>query len=123
MNCKNCGYNMPSSSAFCPNCGLKIEDNKDISTEKNVQNEQKVTPVTTVVNNSIDESGAVGWGILGFFFPFVGLILFLVWLRERPKSSKAAGIGALIRVILNVFLFIIFFIIGFAISYSAGTYY
>ena len=49
--------------------------------------------------------------------------LFLVWLRERPKSSKAAGIGALIRVILNVFLFIIFFIIGFAISYSAGTYY
>ena len=49
-----------------------------------------------------EEKYDVLWGILGFVFPIIGLILFIVWKDEKPKSSKAAGIGALIKVILTV---------------------
>lgn len=51
-------------------------------------------------------------GLLGCCIPIVGLVLFLVWRDERPKSSKAAGIGALISVICIVSLYILLFIIG-----------
>lgn len=50
------------------------------------------------------DSGSIGWGILGFFFPIVGLILFLVWKNTKPKSAKVSGIGALIGFVFNIIL-------------------
>lgn len=57
-----------------------------------------------VVNTSTTEKegSKFGWGVLGFFFPLVGLILFLVWLKDKKKASKAAGIGALIGFIFSI---------------------
>ena len=45
------------------------------------------------------ETNTFWWGVLGYFFPIVGLILFIVWRTERPKASESAGIGALASVI------------------------
>jgi hypothetical protein len=56
------------------------------------------------------DSGSLGWGLLGCCIPIVGLILFLVWKDERPKSAKVAGIGALISVIITV-VFVVFSIV------------
>ena len=56
------------------------------------------------------EGSKFGWGVLGFFFPVVGLILFLVWLKNKKKASKAAGIGALIGFILSIILTVGFFV-------------
>lgn len=50
------------------------------------------------------DSGSFGWAVLGFFFPLVGLILFLVWKDSKPLSGKRAGIGALVGVISEVVL-------------------
>ena len=47
------------------------------------------------------DSGSVGWAILGFLIPVVGLILFLVWYHDKPKSAKMAGIGALANVVIT----------------------
>ena len=55
------------------------------------------------------EGSKFGWGVLGFFFPLVGLILFLVWLKDKKKAAKAAGIGALIGFILNVIVTVLAF--------------
>lgn len=52
--------------------------------------------------NAVRDSGSAGWGVLGFFIPIVGLILFLVWRKDKPKSAKVAGIGALIGFVLNL---------------------
>ena len=52
--------------------------------------------------NDDDSSSPLIWGLLGFFIPIVGLTLFLAWHRDRPKDSKAAGIGALIGFITSV---------------------
>jgi hypothetical protein len=68
----------------------------------------------------VNDSGSIGWGVLGFFIPLVGLILFLVWKDTKPKSAKAAGIGALISVGVGVLFYIIIAIIG-VVAFSANT--
>ena len=50
------------------------------------------------------KGSCIGWGILGFFLPLVGLILFLVWLKKNPKSAKSAGIGALVGLVVTILL-------------------
>lgn len=61
--------------------------------------------------NQPQDDGSVGWGILGFFIPLVGLILFLVWKNEKPKSAKAAGTGALISVCIYAALVVLWIIL------------
>lgn len=59
-----------------------------------------------------NEQASAGWGVLGFFFPVVGLILYLVWYDNHRKRAKVAGKGALIGVIAAVVLWVLTFLIG-----------
>ena len=52
--------------------------------------------------NATNDKGGFLWGLLGCCIPIVGLVLFLVWKDTKPKTAKAAGIGALVSVILIV---------------------
>lgn len=88
MYCRNCGNEIDDKAVVCPHCG-----------------------VATTPSDVID-SGGFGWGILGCCIPIAGLILFLVWKDSRPKTAKAAGIGALISAGLLVVMYIIIFLIG-----------
>ncbi|MFH5882192.1 MAG: hypothetical protein ACNA7U_05280 [Candidatus Izemoplasmataceae bacterium] len=63
-------------------------------------------------NQPTQNQGNFGFAILGFCIPIVGLVLFLVWNKERPADAKYAGMGALINVILGVVLFIFMVILG-----------
>lgn len=45
-----------------------------------------------------------GFAVLSFFFPLVGLILYLVWNDQYPLKAKSCGKGALIGVITEVAL-------------------
>ena len=87
--CKNCGAQVDDRTIICPFCGAN----------------QNTSPA--VVDN-----GGIGWGILGFCIPIVGLVLFLVWKDQKPKTAKAAGIGALIAVIVGVFWYVLAAVIG-----------
>ena len=42
----------------------------------------------------------------------MGLILFLVWKDTKPRTAKAAGIGALVCVIAYVLLYVIAAVAG-----------
>lgn len=83
--CKNCGATISDGATFCPNCGAS---------------QNTTTPAVT-------DNGGFGWGVLGCCIPIVGLVLFLVWKDTKPKTAKAAGIGALVSVIATVVLYII----------------
>ena len=87
--CKNCGAQIDDRTMTCPFCGAN----------------QNTSPA--VVDN-----GGIGWGILGFCIPIVGLVLFLVWKDQKPKTAKAAGIGALVAVILGILWYVLVAIIG-----------
>ena len=67
------------------------------------------------------DTGSFGWAVLGFFFPIVGLILFLVWKSEKPISAKQAGMGALASVISTVVLWILLIVFAVIVG-SAVTY-
>ena len=58
--------------------------------------------------NNEEKKGNFGWAVLGFFFPLIGLILFLVWKNNRKSDSKMAGMGALVSVILSIVFSVIF---------------
>lgn len=92
--CRKCGAPIDDHAASCPHCGEQ-------------QNPQNTQPV--VVDN-----GGFGWGLLGFCIPIVGLILFLVWKDTKPITAKAAGIGALVYVILIVVIYLLAFVFGIA---------
>ncbi len=65
-----------------------------------------------------------GFAALCFFFPIVGLILFIVWHDTLPLRAKSCGKGALAGVITYVCIVIICYIIIFAFScslYSAAA--
>jgi len=61
--------------------------------------------------NVAEDKGGFLWGLLGCCIPIVGLILFLVWKDSKPKTAKAAGIGALVSVCLAVVYYIIVFVV------------
>lgn len=119
MKCKNCNGTLRATSLFCPNCGAKVEKEEvkeeKINTEEKIKDEKKEeAPKTTTNNAPSNEESTIGWGILGFFIPLVGIILFFVWLNDKPKASKSAGLGALIRIVFTIliiiFIFVYFFI-------------
>ena len=89
--------------AYCKNCGKEIDDNAVVCL--NCGSSQQATP--QVVDN-----GGFGWGLLGCCIPIVGLILFLVWKDTKPKTAKAAGIGALVSVGISVAYYILMMVIG-----------
>ncbi len=65
-----------------------------------------------------DEGGFL-WGLLGFFVPVAGLILYLIWKDEKPRTAKAAGMGALVSLIAGIVFFIIYMIFVFLIAFAA----
>ena len=106
--CPYCGsYNERANANFCEHCGAPISNGN--VTYNNPNN----------YNNNLQEGSTIGWGILGFFVPLAGLVLFIAWHNDKPKSAKSAGIGALIRVILSI---IVFFIVFFFLIITEPNY-
>ena len=79
-------------ASVCPECGAP----QDIG--------QNTPPVA--------DNGGFLWGLLGCCIPIVGLVLFLVWKDTKPRTAKAAGIGALVCVIAYVLLYVLAAVAG-----------
>ena len=97
--CRNCGTPIPDEATVCAHCGA-------------AQNATGGAATPPVVDN-----GGFGWGLLGCCIPIVGLVLFLVWKDTKPKTAKAAGIGALVCVILAVIYYVLIFALGIGLSF------
>jgi len=67
-------------------------------------------------NMNAEDKGGFLWGLLGCCIPIVGLVLFLVWKDTKPKTAKAAGIGALISVIVIVVWYILIAVLGIGLA-------
>jgi len=75
---------------------------------------QQMMPVANAGGASIPGIGDApngGFATLGFFFPLVGLILFLVWKDQTPLKARSAGKGALIGVITYFVLVLVYVIL------------
>ena len=71
-----------------------------------------------MIEYNVVDKGGFFWGELGCCVPVGGLILYLVWKTSKPKTAKAAGIGALISVIVIVVFYVLMAILGIAVMGS-----
>ena len=106
MYCKNCGRTVDDTSPYCNNCGARIDNkpNADVS----------------------EDSSSMGFTILGFFIPIIGLILFLVYEGKKPKRAKSAGKGALIgfitRIVLTIILVILYAVFATSLFNNSSSF-
>jgi len=113
--CKHCGQEIEDDATFCPNCGSRVSDySTDYSYKSN--STRNYSSPTSSHKTYESEATAAALGILGFFVPLVGLILFIIWKDTNPKYSKAAGIGALISAIMQL-LYVIIIIFGLVLGF------
>lgn len=99
--CRNCGNEIPKENSVCPSCGQSTK-----------------TPQTySQTRSSVSDEGGFLWGLLGFCVPVAGLVIYLIWKDERPLNAKAAGMGALVSVIIGV----VFYIFAIVLAGFAGA--
>lgn len=92
--------------AFCRNCGGQISDDAAICIHCGVP--QNTAP-------AVNDSGSLGWTVLGCCVPVAGLILWLIWKDTQPNNAKKAGLGALLSVVALVIFFILYFVLIFVL--------
>lgn len=90
---------------FCKNCGVELKEDQQICSK-----------CGTIVDKYLDDinpqdTGSIGWGVLGFFIPLVGLILYFAWKNSMPQNARMAIKGALIGFITDI----VFSIIGYIV--------
>lgn len=140
MFCRECGKKVEEGNKFCTGCGAKIEpikvqkvkvqeegkeninENDNLSNNANTNNtvNDNHTSNNVIYKENKEDKFSVGFNILSFFIPLVGLILFLVYRKESPKKAKGIGICALIGYILVTILSIIFIILLNLFIYNYG---
>ena len=77
--CSKCGKELIDEAVVCIGCGCSVAN-------------------TSFAN----DKRSLAYALIGFFFPIVGLIIWLMWKDSSPLKAKSAGKGALISVILGV---------------------
>ena len=105
MKCIYCNSENSIGSSFCVNCGAQLENkteptnnNQNLNMQSNTSEQQYQRPYSTT---PVD-TGSFGWAVLGFFFPIVGLILYLCWKPTKPFSAEKAKNGAIAGFCFNI---------------------
>ena len=127
MFCTSCGKEFGNDMNFCPYCGTPAMRSEQSSQNydngqnyyqnpygygQTYGNGQPYGNQAPYGYNAPDPNDvpSAGFNALAFFFPVVGLILYLVWRDSTPKKAKAIGKWALISVIVGVVLYILMII-------------
>lgn len=112
MFCKWCNTEVEVGALYCANCGRKLNDDAS-NLEQNVFNQSE--GMNNISQSNVEKVN-VGLVILSFIIPLIGLILFLVKKKEKPRTAKACGICALVSFILNIIVVVLFFVLVFSAS-------
>lgn len=94
---------------YCSHCGAPVDDNAAVCLKCGCAVDDKAAKASAVAK---DDAPSTGFAVLGFFFPLIGLILYLVQRETRPQEAKSAGKGALIGFIVSLVAGFIFGFVG-----------
>ena len=107
--CYKCDADIEESRNFCPFCGAYVEVKKQTNKSKFNFGEAYEKPSNN--QETPNDTGSVGYWLIGFFVPIVGFILYALWLRVQPKNAKKCLYGALTSVIVSIIFTILLFIL------------
>jgi len=149
MFCVHCGKEINNDCTFCEFCGTNVKTNNNVPpnsdfTDNNYGNnynnynnnnrDPNFNGYNSNNNNSYNNNGynnnyypsrdepSALYAILCFFFPVVGLILYLVWKEQYPFRAHSCGKGALISVIVYAILIVLYIILIVVFVSSYGGY-
>lgn len=112
MFCQYCGKQINDDAVYCQYCGRMQQ-----------RGSQWQGGYSAPTANQ--DAASVGFNVLSFFFPIVGLILFCVWHGNYPKRSHGIGIWALVgvgvRIVICVIVFALVLMLGLGVS-TGGSY-
>ncbi len=113
--CPKCDADIEELRTACPFCGtvLKQESNsQDFNNNNNSYNQYNQYNNNYRPRPISSDSGSIGYWLLGFFIPIVGIILYFVWKDEQPNNAKKCLWGALISIISSFVLSLLLTICG-----------
>lgn len=101
--CTNCGAEMADEAVVCVKCGVSAK---------------------TVNEN---DKPSTGLNILSFFFPLIGLILFLCMKNDTPIKAKKCGkwalIGFIVHIVVTIILSIVLSVAGIYLVANSEYYF
>lgn len=88
--CAYCGAKLEKGTLFCPNCGARVENTEIPKSE----------PIDSAFTGDYsapkkDYTESIGWSVLSFIFPIIGLILWLMWKDQQPGKANSILKGLL----------------------------
>lgn len=124
--CPNCGSNVQPGANVCTECGAQVPkfQPKSSPPPKSASYQSPPPPQSAQYQSppppqhdyqnyprpyTANDPGGFGYSLLGFCFPLIGLILYLVWQDDKPNNAKAAGGGALASVLISIFFYLLVF--------------
>ncbi len=119
-NYANYNYNSYGNQQFkyCTRCGNQCDPRAVICVKCGMQFNDMYSKIPTG-----DDKPSGGLKFLCFLIPIVGLILYLVNMKDKPISAKAYGKMALIGFIIGIILYvalIIFLVVIFPVIFSTA---
>lgn len=107
MYCMNCGADCPDTEQLCANCKQKL----NIKNSSNSKQSSKENPAAP--QDNMDKTDTPSWiyAIVGFIFPLIGLILYLVWRIQTPRRAKSVGKGTLLGAVTLIVLYAVTFVL------------
>lgn len=127
MYCYKCGKQVDDDARFCIYCGCELNpaDNANPAADagnqygqannqyggqyqpndpyaQNQNGAQQWTPPQPQTDPT--DKRSPGFSVLSFFFPIVGLILWIIWHEKSPLKARSCAKGAVIGFVLNIIL-------------------
>jgi len=125
MYCKECGHQIADESKFCADCGtpqsVETVSNSETSNSDSPQLiqaiEQKGEPNVNVnifhqkseFAPYLRDEPSFGFALLGFLFPYVGLIVYFIIKEEKPLKAGSCIKGVIWSVVLTVIFGFMYF--------------
>lgn len=139
MFCRNCGIELNSHDGVCQNCGENNFANANQNNQQGYQqyyqnNQQPYNPYQNqqpqdqpynpyFVPNYANMPATTALKVLSFFFPIVGIILFIIDRDQKPRSAKECLKMSLISIGVSVAFAVVFCILIFLFAVNAPMYY
>lgn len=123
MFCKNCGREIEDNSNFCQHCGAKQKTDgvfEGFSEPNGYSDSHRPTPAHVPAQ---PDAPSMGFAVLGFFLPIVGLILYLCMFNSAPLRAKSAGKGAVAGFVVGMILSILFIVLCVLFAFYGDPFY
>ena len=127
--CMECGNQLANNAKFCRNCGNVVVQDGSVKNRTSFNKpavsgfaggtarKAEVIPAPSGAGFETD-APSTGYAALGFFFPLVGLILYLIWKASFPQRASSIGKGAILGVVIWLGIYILAIVVQFFILFS-----